>query len=113
MVLKFAYERVARRLAGAQHHEGFDDIPAIGVGAADDGRLQHRRMFEQRAFNLEGTDAVSARRDDVVGTADKPKVAVVVLLRPVAREIPLAAARRERLGLTFVVTAKKGGRIAA
>ena len=53
-------------------------------------------MLEQRALDFERTDAVRARRDHVVGSADEPEVPVVVDLRAVAGEVPLAAARWPR-----------------
>ena len=91
--------------ARTQHDERLDDVAAVGIGRSDDRRLEHRRMLEQRALDLERSDAVGARRDHVVGAADEPKVAVVVELRAVAGEIPLAAARRARLVLVLVVAA--------
>ena len=44
---------------------GDDSLPEVGIGLSDDGDLAHRRMGEQRGFDLAGTDAVTAGLDQV------------------------------------------------
>ena len=59
MLCQFLGERVAGLMGRRQHHEGLDDLGALRIGHADDGRLVHRGMFDQRAFDVERTDAIT------------------------------------------------------
>ena len=70
-------------------------------------------MLEKRALDLERADPVRTRRDHVVGAADEPKIAVIVELRAVARDVPLAAVRSVRLFFILIVAAEERRRIAA
>lgn len=45
--------------AAMQDDEGLDDFGALRVGHTDDGCLVDRRMFDQRAFDV---DAVARQR---------------------------------------------------
>jgi hypothetical protein len=40
-------------------------------------------VFHQRALDLEGTDHMAGRLDDVIGTAHEPEVTVVITPRQV------------------------------
>ena len=62
--------------------------PVVGVVGADDGRLGHRRVVDQRRLDLGGRDAVARDVHDVVDPAEQPEVAVVVELGAVAGEVP-------------------------
>ena len=53
---------VARLDSPAQHDEGLDDFGALRVGLADHRRLHHRRMLDQRAFDVERARSGSRRR---------------------------------------------------
>src|SRR5437773_104907 len=66
-------------------------MTAAGVRFSDDGGFQHRRMFDQRAFDFERADPVGGTLDHIVAPADEPVVAVGVAPRDVAGQIPVAA----------------------
>ena len=100
VLLQLARERVRALVPGREDDERLDDARALGIGLADDGRLGHRRMLDERRLDLERADAVRGRDDDVVGAADEPEVAVLVLRRAVAREVPAVV---EHLGVGVVV----------
>ena len=63
---------------------GLDQLMPFGIGYADNGGLADGFVFDQRAFDFERTDPVIRGLDDIVGTADKPPVAVGVERCPVA-----------------------------
>ena len=87
-------------MPGREHHERLDDARAVRVGLADDSRLHHGGMLDQHRFDLERPDPVARRDDHVVGSADEPEVALLVLDGAVAGEVPAVA---ERLGVRGVV----------
>ena len=72
-------ELVRRLVAVGEHDERLDDVAAQLVGRRDDRGLAHRRMLEARRLDLERADPVAGRDDHVVGAADVPVVAVLVL----------------------------------
>ncbi len=51
----------AQHITFGRHHKGFDDVPAFGVRFADNSGFQNCGMFDQTAFHVEGTDAISGR----------------------------------------------------
>ena len=57
------------------------------IGHARDGTFHYSRMGDERALHLKRTYAVSARLDDIVDTAYKPVVAVLVAPCHIARMI--------------------------
>ena len=50
-------------------------------------------MLDQRAFHLERPDAVAGGDDDIISPADEPEVAVLIFIRLVARQVPVAVER--------------------
>lgn len=59
MLRQFLGQRLAASKGGRQNDEGLDDFGALRVGHTDDGCLVDRRMFDQRAFDV---DAVARQR---------------------------------------------------
>jgi len=52
VLLQLGLERLAGRVTLGQHDEGQNDFTADRIGPADDGRFDHRRMFDERALDL-------------------------------------------------------------
>lgn len=48
------------------YDEGLYDMPALWVRFTDNGRLQNGRMLDQATLNIEWTNPVAGRSDDVV-----------------------------------------------
>jgi hypothetical protein len=88
MVLQLVYQPVAGLEAAAQDAVGPDHVAAHLVRHADHRRLGHGGMADQRALHLGRAQAVAADLDHVVDAADDPVVAVVVLARRVAGQVP-------------------------
>ena len=88
MVLQgFDHDRIAG-LAGFEHHEGLDDHAPVFIGHADHAAFGHRRMLEQRVFNLRPGHVVARRDDHVVIARLVEKVIVGVLHEGVAGVVP-------------------------
>src|SRR5207247_11260095 len=102
----------AGAVSGPGPAERLHRLAAHRVGARHHGRLDHRRVLEERALHLEGADAVAGRDDDVVGAPDEPEVAVLVTAGAIAGEIPLAAPARRRLLRALPVFAEERRRVA-
>ena len=68
--------------------KGLDDLPGDGIRPADHAGLNDRRMLHEGGFDLEGADQVASRLDDIIGTADKPEVAVRVPASEITGEVP-------------------------
>src|SRR5215469_6991770 len=85
-----------RRVAGLEHHEGLDDVPAERIRLADDGGLRHRRVAEDRALDLEGTDPIAGALDHVVRPSLEPEVAIGVPPPEVADGHPAVAIETPR-----------------
>src|SRR5262249_59463204 len=77
-----------RRGAHAQHHVGLHDHASVRVGRADDGRLEHLRVAEQRLFDLGTGDVVASRDDHVVAARLVPEIAVGVADVGVPGDVP-------------------------
>src|SRR6266487_5037145 len=82
-VLPAVFDQLARqfvrwRVAFLQAHKrlGFDQIRVVGL--ADDGALQHRRVADQRALDLDRRDPDAADLQHVVRAARVPVVAILV-----------------------------------
>ena len=67
------------RLIQAQHDKGLDRLALERIGHADDGRLGHGRMGDQRRFHIRGADAMAGHIEHVVAAAQHGDVAA---LRP-------------------------------
>src|SRR5579884_3656896 len=91
MLLQFACQLGRGGVAGSQDDEGFDDLATHLVGAGNDSGLGDRGMFFERAFDLEGANAVAGADDDIVGASHEPEVAVLVLVGAIAGDVPVAA----------------------
>ena len=92
VVLQFARQRVGRARGRRAGRSRLARRAALVVGGGNDGGLGHRRVLDQRRFDLEGADPVAGGDDHVVGAALEEEGAVVVLRDAVAS--PPWAARR-------------------
>ena len=63
-------------------------VPVVAL--ADHRRFGDHRMLHEGALDLERTDEVTGRLDDVVGASDEPEVPVFIDTREIAGEIPVA-----------------------
>ena len=88
----FSQRRVAH-LTAMQHHEGLHQLGAFGVRLADHGRFDHGRMLHECALDIERPDAVTGRRDDIVGAAHEADATVIVQLHRVAAQVIVADKR--------------------
>src|SRR6266508_1749853 len=77
-------QRGAGFVAGAEEHErlGLDEV--VGVGGADDGGFEDRRVRRQRRLDLDGGDPDATDLEHVVGAATVDVVAVAVAAVAVA-----------------------------
>ncbi len=91
------------RGVAAQDDEGHDGLAGGRVGGADDGRLGHLRVRDQRRLDLGRGDVVAGDEHDVVDPAEQPQVAVLVALRAVAREVEARESRPVRVDVPLVV----------
>src|SRR5258705_7130832 len=57
--------------AGFQTDVRLDDLGALRVWLADDRDFRHRRMLHHHTFDVERTDAVAGRSDDVVVATER------------------------------------------
>ena len=83
---------------------------AVAVLPADHGGLQHGRVLDERALDLDRRDPDAADLQHVVGAAGVPEVAVGVLVVLVAGLDPVAEERL--LGLLVLVPVVGHGRVA-
>src|SRR5439155_25228076 len=74
-----------------QGDEGLDDLHRDRVRLADNPRFGDGGMLDQDAFDLEGADEMAGRIDYVVGPADEPEVAFLILTGPVTGDVPAVA----------------------
>src|SRR5262245_9764380 len=99
MFLEFVHE-FGRRLDAFLHgHKRRDPLSFDLVRPADDSRLGHFRMVDERALDLHRPNTMSGDIQDVVDTPEQPIVAVGIHTRAVAREVdavfPLAPVLRD------------------
>ena len=78
MVLQFRLEFFRGGIPFGKHYRRFYHHAPIGIGNAGNGAFQYRRMFQQGAFNLKGANTVAGAFYNVIGTADKPKIAIFI-----------------------------------
>ena len=76
-------------IAVFQRNEGFYDFHHEGVGDAYDTRLSNRRMFNKGTFNLERTDEMTSRVNNVVSPSNKPEITVFIFCGPITSNIPV------------------------
>ena len=92
-------EGVVSAHAVPQHHEGLHHRPPVRVRGGDRRRLEDVGVLDQGALDLEGSDAVAGGDDHVVGPSDEPEVAVLVPVRAIAGQVPVAEAAASGRGL--------------
>src|SRR5581483_2748315 len=73
---------------GVDDDGGGNDLAEIGVGAAADGHLPHRRMLEQHVLDVGGGDILAAPDDEVLQPAGDEVVPAGVDVAEVARVDP-------------------------
>ena len=95
--LQLLGQRLRRLVPWCQHDKRFDDRATHFIRARHYGRLGHGVVLDQRALHLEWPDAISSTNDDVVGPADKPKIAVFIPDAAITGDVPLALERVLRL----------------
>ncbi len=91
--------RTVRLRTGGKRHERLRDRQSHRIGARDHGRLGDRVVLDQHALELERTDAVVGRLEQVVGSSDVGDVAVVVPPCHVAGDVVSAALRLTTVGI--------------
>ena len=84
------------RWSPASATKAFRHREAQRVGRRDDRRLGHRRMLDQRAFQLERADPVVGGFEHVVGAADIGEIAVGIAHRDIAGAVDRAGQRHAR-----------------
>ncbi len=70
-----------------EHHECRDHFAAEFVGPANDARFRDRRMAKQGGLDFDGANAMTGNLDDLVGTAGKPNITILVDLCGITRVI--------------------------
>src|SRR5215210_6615258 len=96
VVLDLLRQLLRRLVVIANDYVRLDDASPVLVGHGHDGALDDRGMLDEDALDLKGSDAVTGREDDIIGTAHKPEVAVSVPISPVAGQV--VAVTKNRLG---------------
>src|SRR5690242_957652 len=94
MLLQLARRRETWLDARFELDDGFDDRAAQRVGTRNSRGFHHRRMLEQRALDLAGSDSAAGRNNEIVGAAGIPEIAVAVASGQIAGEVEVAAKRR-------------------
>ncbi len=107
--MRLQLRREGRRRHGArlQHDDRVHDVPALGVGPGDRGRLHHGGVRAERGLDLDRPDAVAGGDDHVVRTALEPELPVVVAIGAVARAPPAVLERRGLLPARCVEVAEE------
>ena len=105
--LQLGFKRFARRVIFPQHDERLDDGASHRVRLSHHSGLQHRGVFDQRAFHFERADAIAGAFDHIVGSSNEPVVALVVPPDQVARQIPIAPKTGRVLGRVKPVFAEQ------
>ena len=91
MILQLGRQYVGRDDTILQYDERLRDSASDRIGRCDDGRFEHRCVFDEHVLDFRPGDVVAAADDQIVGTALIPEVAVFVLPVDVARNVPAAA----------------------
>ena len=112
MLLELGGEAVGRLLPRTEDDERLHDLAAVEVRDPDDGALCDRGMLEEGALDLERADAIRGRDDHVVRAPHEPEVAVLVALRPIARQVPVVPEDRVGLVGRLPVAGEEGRRAA-
>ena len=112
MLLELGGEAVGRLLPRTEDDERLHDLAAVEVRDPDDGALGDRGMLEEGALDLERADAIRGRDDHVVRAPHEPEVAVLVALRPIARQVPVVPEDRVGLVGRLPVAGEEGRRAA-
>ena len=86
-VRRWSSELVACVETHSQRHERYHALTFQFVGSADDGRLGHRFMGDERALDFGGSEPMARDVEHVVDATDNPKIAVLVSPRSVTGEI--------------------------
>ena len=82
----------------------------LQVSDADDGGRRDRRMAVEHALDVVRSEGAAAARDDVFGATDEREVALVVHVRDVSGQVPVAEESRLRLLRQLPVAREQGGR---
>src|SRR5664280_1851155 len=114
LVEQLLLEFLRRNEALLEYHECRDHFAAQFVGPANDARFRDRRMAQQSSLDFDGADAMTGNLDDLIGTASKPDITVLVDLRRIAsvidtrNNLPIIAAVAFRFTPQFRGQSRKG-----
>ena len=106
MLLQLCLECLRGRDAGPNHNKGFYDLGSLSIRFTNNSNLGHRGMLDDAAFDIEGTDAITSRSDNVIITAHKKEEPVGVLLHGITCEVPIAPKARG-IGIPVTIEAKQ------
>ena len=96
--------------AGFRHDERADELPsALQVTDADNRRSGDGRVPREHALDVERPERPAGARDDVLRAADEREEALLVGMRDVAGEVPVAEEGGLRLLGLFPVPGEQGG----
>src|SRR5215471_4487311 len=65
-------------MSNAQDHKGLDIFSFDFIGASDDCGFRHRRMADERALNIGGTNAMSGDIQHIVCASDDGEVSILI-----------------------------------
>ena len=88
--LNFRCNISARSGIGLEDNKGFYNFGTHLVRAADNCHHAHGRMFHNAVFNFGRPDAVTGAGNDIILTADKPKIPLLIVFGQIARQTPFA-----------------------
>ena len=86
-VPKIVLELVAWVETHSQRHERYHALAFQFVGSADDCRLGHRFMGNERALDFGGSEPMTRDVENVVDATDNPKIPILVSPRSITCEI--------------------------
>ena len=108
MAAHLAFEIVGRLKSGVERDIGLHDLPGGLVRHTNYTRFGDRRVLDQCRFHFERANQVTGSLDEVVGTADKPVIPVIVTHREIARQIPVTGETLLKARLLVQIRAHHG-----
>src|SRR3989344_275576 len=84
----FRLQTFRGRMAWFEGDKGLDDLAAENIGLTDNAGFGDGWVGNEGGLDLEGANALALGFDDVVGPADKQKIAVFVQIGAVASNVP-------------------------
>ena len=81
--------RIAQKVR-TEHHKGFDQFSALGIGLADYGGFNHGRVFDQGTFHVEWPHAITRGGNHIITAPDETDTAIGVQLDRVTAQVIVA-----------------------